>query len=493
MSNYISKAVIDGTEAYFKDTEARDAIASAKSDISDINAYILKSTANSDITTQLQSAINNKKHVMLIGGPYTISKRITIPYGSTLDGGGTTLNCTSGMTDWAFVIGATGDVWKNPKEKTGISHLNVQCNRHCSGLDIAQAGALLDGVLVQDVKSDGTGFAIFPGNIEAKSSDVNIINCGVYNNLDVEYTCTYGLDVWAYDNTINNFKTIGTVNGVRVRKYGGGTYLFECHPLACDSSLSVWPGSKGFWLENDAILVNCYNDNFNYGIYTDGQWVRGINFFSNYYETNRTAQRYVYYGTTAELHLQLLNIMSVPQAITIGNAVNLDITKQTSCFYTVESDPSNRGLITNDMGYDIYAHGGQNYIVPDNQTTGLGPLFAVPSPGVYKVAYAPISIMCGQFAILDMLVKQTADGSTVLDWGRLVKNSSEISGTITIKMTKHDRSDGLTWFSIDATTGTSYIGGYNVISKSGILYLPTYIKTSDFGSAVATTSHTYTA
>lgn len=491
MRNYISKAVIDGTEAYFKDTEAWGAIASARSDISDINAYILKSTANSDITSKLQSAIIDKKHVMLIGGPYTISKRITIPYGSTLDGGGTTLNCTS--ADWAIVIGAVGDVWKNPKEKTGIFNLNVQCNRTCNGIDINQAGTLLNGVLVQDVKSDGTGFAIFPGNTEPKSSDVNIINCGVYNNLDLEYTCKYGLDVWAYDNTINNFKTIGTVNGVRIRQYGGGTYLFECHPLACDSSLSVWPGSKGFWLENDAILVNCYNDNFNYGIYTNGQHIRGVNFFSNYYETNRNTQRYIYYGTTDELHLHLTNIMRVPQAITLGNAVKLNPTKPISCSYTVESDPANTPLITNDLGFDIYAHGGIYMVVPENQKTGLGPIIAVPAPNSYSAVYSPINIMCGQFAILNMLLKQTAGAATVFDWGTLVKNRQEISGPISIKITKHDRSDGLTWFSIDSTDGTSYIGQYTINCKSGILYLPTYIRSKDFGTASSSDSHTYSA
>lgn len=58
MSNYISKAVINGTEAFFKDSEARGAIASARSDISSNTNSIKEARAEiSALSENLKSEI----------------------------------------------------------------------------------------------------------------------------------------------------------------------------------------------------------------------------------------------------------------------------------------------------------------------------------------------------------------------------------------------------------------------------------------------------
>ena len=453
---------------------------------------IVSDAVNADISDKLNTALQNG-NVELIGGPYYISKQITLPKNTTLNGNGTVLTAKTSITGkYVIIIGNESSATEVPLYKTALYNLTIDCNHLTYGVNILERDVYIDNVKIIDPKqNEGIGIAIREGyaSLSSYPSGCNMTNCHVYDRNIGDNHFNYGLYINATDNIITNFSTLGSKIGVYVSENAGGSYLINCHPLAFDSGKDDWDNSAGFELHAHTILTNCYSDNFKYGIYTPtGAEVDGAHFFSQYYETYKTADRCAVYNKSGNFNLHLRDIRQFP-----GTAAVLSDTQvkaediDNSRFTVLTPRPDGSYWHKNDIGLDISRHGGKYFIYTGDNTTNI-PIVVMQPVTLANYCPTTVNIYGEDFAITDLIVKQTDGYSTVSSWGTLKLFGTLSSGSITLTL-KHD-SDNYAWIEVSSISDLHF-WRLSVTSKTGIAWLPIQpITTLTGGTTVY--SNTYT-
>ena len=451
---------------------------------------IVSDAVNADISDKLNTALQNG-NVELTGGPYYISKQITVPKNTTLNGNGTVLTAKTSITgNYVIIIGNESSATEVPFYKTALYNLTIDCNHLTYGVNILERGVYVDNVKIVDPKqNEGIGIAIREGyaSLSQYPSDCNITNCDVYEQKIGENHFNYGLYINATDNMITNFRTLGSKIGVYISENGGGSYLTNCHPLAFDSNNDDWDNSAAFELHAHTTLNDCYSDNFKYGIYTPtGAEVDGANFYSQYYEMHKTADRCAVYNKTNNFNLNLRDIRqySGTHAVLSDTRVKFE-NNVNSRFNVLTPNTENTYWHKNDVGLDIARHGGKYFIYAGHNATI--PVVFIQPDTIAQYSPTTVNIYGDEFAITDLIVKQTGGSASVSSWGTLKLFRGVSHGSITLTL-KHD-SDNYAWIEISSISNMNF-WNLSVTSKDGIAWLPlhpiTLTGTTDY-------SNTYTA
>lgn len=433
---------------------------------------IVSDAVNADISDKLNTALQHG-NVELTGGPYYISKQITVPKNTTLNGNGTVLTAKTSITGkYVIIIGNESSATEVPFYKTALYNLTINCNHLTYGVNILERGVYVDNVKIVDPKqNEGIGIAIREGyaSLSNYPSDCNITNCDVYEQNIGENHFNCGLYINATDNMVTNFRTLGSKIGVYISEKGGGCYLTNCHPLAFDSNNDDWDNSAAFEVHAHTILNDCYSDNFKYGIYTPtGAEVDGANFYSQYYEKHKTADRCAVYNKTDNFNLHLRDIRQYPRTpavlsdtkVKFENIVN-------SKFNVLTPRPDDIYWHKNDIGLDIARHGGK-YFIYAGHNASIPVVFIQPDT-VAQYSPTTVNIYGDEFAIIDLIVKQTGGSASVSSWGTLKLFRGVSSGSITLTL-KHD-SDNYAWIEISSISNMNF-WNLSVTSKTGIAWLP---------------------
>lgn len=460
MSNILSHVNYDGKVLDIKDSSTAP--------------YIVTAPKNSDITTKLQTALNNG-NVELLGGSYVVSKTITVPYGTTLNGNGAVIKPKYSNNFGDFVITINTYNGNNADDhsstQTAVYNLNIDCLYKCSGIHLIQRGAKITGVNITNPIKSGYGIAVRLNPVNDTPGDMNITNCGVYSPDFNNHNHNIGLYIGATDCVVDGFRSIGSKIGIEMASTSGSNFLCNCHPLAFSSTTNGWDDTVGFDVNASVYMINCYSDNFRIGIKDNGGYrIAGTNFYNQYFEMKKSAMRTAFNEISDHISLNLKNIQPYP--FTYAAVISQDLFQEdlrSSMFTTVPTTFDKTAWSPNDLANLIDKKGGY-YTVQPNANIEV-PVIAMGSVSRYTPPVL-VNITSEQFAIINLLIKfTTGNNITIMNKGELILNTQEVPGTAGITLKHYKRDDGVAFLTLSNPTNMSY-WNITVSAPSSILALP---------------------
>lgn len=470
MSNILSHVNYDGKVLDIKDSSTAP--------------YIVTAPKNSDITTKLQTALNNG-NVELLGGSYVVSKTITVPYGTTLNGNGAVIKPKYSNNFGDFVITINTYNGNNADDhsstQTAVYNLNIDCLYKCSGIHLIQRGAKITGVNITNPIKSGYGIAVRLNPVNDTPGDMNITNCGVYSPDFNNHNHNIGLYIGATDCVVDGFRSIGSKIGIEMASTSGANFLCNCHPLAFNSTTNGWDDTVGFDVNASVYMINCYSDNFRYGLYIhNSAFVGGDNFYSQYYETNKNIKRYAVFTDSNALNLNIRNLYLNYTTVAVGASSTLD--QRSVCrslFTTHYTDYNEAYWFTDDYGR-LISKGGRHYYVSAGEgnkettiavITNFGKTLSTAEQCLPPVK---VDIITSQFAINGLIIKQTTTPDvTVYDWGTFVPSKQEIGSGTTAGVTINKYvNNGVIYFTLSSPVNCHY-WQVDVYADETLLFLPT--------------------
>lgn len=473
MANYLSKVEIGGVEALIKDSKAEKSI----SDINTKLESIVYAAANTDISDMLQNALN-KGNTEIIGGPYKITKTITVPAHTVLNGNGCKLEAIING-GWAIVVGREENWDEATSIKTGVSNLSLDCTYTVSGINICQKGAYIDSVHVVNCLESGIAFGIRYGTSinPASSGDITVTNCSAYSPIANGKTYNYGVLINSLDCCVVNYRSVGAMHGLMVSDIAGGAYLINCHPYAYGTGFSSWPDSIGFELHAETTLTNCYADDYRYGmrIYNQAN-IMGNNFYLGQpLDFPAGATPYGIYTDNKILNLSIKNVVSRAGAYSVvaNNQLNYS-TYLSNCTFTV----SRHGIAKDyfklgDLGC-IIPHAGNGYHISSSGDKQPRTVIIVPSAKLIQAGgFAHLTICCDHFILNDMILKPMNGKSAQISKHPqfIPLTESGAKSDASVKLTVYNSIDNTTSIVLSDPINCNY-WNINVYADRGVYWLP---------------------
>lgn len=386
-----------------------------------------------DITTKLNNALATGNVILDPAHNYTVSDGINVPDEHCLDGQGCVIKYVGAGGGFVLNVGQSY-TYSGVHTSCQIRNIKIDCDRKSNGVYVRNKTCYLAGVLVRSPIE--VGFRIFDEAHNSQPCDATIDGCFVESATPYEY----GFQIYGTDYNLSKLRTMRSRIGIYC--YGDSGFMTDCHPFGYESRGDNWENTYGFYLASNTYhLVNCYSDNFRYGIHVKASARVGIcNFVYYCYEyntPNSTLQRYLFHtdGNDAivvtgigikyprDKGVLAFNHNIPYQGVKLAPKTNL---------ITMQAPEASAGIQLNNgflmcMNYDT-----SYYLKP--ATTGKGPFLVAAFLNASEApeSWGSIDIHCRTFNVTGVSVRGTTSGVTLSFPGVLTSAGTNQTATLTL-------------------------------------------------------------